>query len=165
MLPTLGWTTYDVSEMFPPHWRQDVQKTAIDADFRDFPRTPVISREAVGVERISRGRVHADQVKCELPWLYKFYRSSFLELAQHVAVDSALKAAGDERYEIVLNVQQGPMMRLNATLIQTRLRRCYFLPITTGVRAVNWSSEMTVMLPARKRSTGHVRFFARRLGI
>ena len=127
MLPTLGWTAFDVTEMFPPHWRQDVQKTAIDADFRDFPRTPVISREAVGVERISRGRVHADQVKCELPWLYQFYRSSFLELAQRVAVDSAVEAAGDERYGVVLNVQQGPMMRFECHVDSNSLTALLFL--------------------------------------
>jgi len=126
MLPTLRWTTFDVHEMFPPHWRLNVQKAAIDADFGDFPRTPVISREAVGVERIARGRVHADQVKRELPWLYQFYRSSFLELAQRVAGDSAVKAAGDERYGVVLNVQQGPMMRFECHVDSNSLTALLF---------------------------------------
>jgi hypothetical protein len=41
MLPTFYWTTFDVSGMLPPRWRQDVLAAASEADFRDFPRRPV----------------------------------------------------------------------------------------------------------------------------
>ena len=74
MLPTFWWTTFDVSGMFPSNWKTTVRKVADEADFRYFPRTPVISREAVDVDHIRRGRVHADQVENGLPWLPKLYR-------------------------------------------------------------------------------------------
>jgi hypothetical protein len=45
-------------------------------------RTPFLSREAENVIHISCGRVHADKVQLRLPWLYKLYRSDFLELAE-----------------------------------------------------------------------------------
>ena len=110
MLPTFQWTTFDVSEMFPPDWGVDVRKTTINADFRNFARTPVLSREARDVQHIHRGRVHADQVQEGLPWLFEFYRSDFLELAERVA-DGPVVSARDDRYGVVLNVQQGPDMR------------------------------------------------------
>jgi hypothetical protein len=111
MLPTFWWTTFDVSGMFPPQWKTDVRKAAIEADFRDFPRTPVISREAADIDRIPRGRLHADQVQSSLPWLPELYCSGFLDLAQRVAGVHPVRAAQDERYGVVLNVQHGSEMR------------------------------------------------------
>jgi hypothetical protein len=110
MLPTFLWTTFDVSDLLPPGWRQNVWETAAEADFREFPRTPIISREAVGVRHITRGRVHADQVARELPWLPRLYRNEFRELAERV-IGSTVAAASDERYGAVLNVQRGTQMR------------------------------------------------------
>jgi hypothetical protein len=81
-----------------------------DADFREFPRTPVLSREAPEVSHIARGRVHAHQVRDRLPWLYQAYRGDFLALAGQ-ACGERVAAARDDRYGIVLNVQQGPTMR------------------------------------------------------
>jgi hypothetical protein len=83
---------------------------AADADFHRFPRTPVLTREAPEVPHISRGRVHADQVLARLPWLYEAYRGLFLTLARQASQERVV-AAGDDRYGIVLNVQQGTDMR------------------------------------------------------
>ena len=110
MLPTFRWTTFDVTGMLPACWRQDVLNAAADADVRDFPRTPVISREAACVRHVTRGRVHADQVARDLPWLLLLYRSEFRELAERV-IGGPVVAARDERYGAVLNVQRGIRMR------------------------------------------------------
>ena len=110
MLPTFQWTTFDVTGMLPPPWRQDVLQIAAEAEFRDFPVTPVISREAADVRRIPRGRVHASQVAHGLPWLHELYRSDFRELAERV-IGGPVAAAQDERYGAVLNVQRGMRMR------------------------------------------------------
>jgi hypothetical protein len=110
MLPTFQWTTSDVMGMPPDRWRHQILDAAADAEIRDFPRTPVISREAPGVGHITRGRAHADQVARDLPWLRRLYRSEFCELAENVA-GSPVAPAGDERYGTVLNVQRGPRMR------------------------------------------------------
>ena len=75
------WTTFDLNKWLPAGWQEDVRAVADDADFRDFPCTPILSREATDVESISRGRVHADQVRERLPWLYSSYREEFLEMA------------------------------------------------------------------------------------
>jgi hypothetical protein len=104
------WTTFDLNSQLPPGWEQDVRVAAAAADFRDFPRTPVLSREAADVLHIWRGRVHADQVQQLLPWLYRFYRDGFLELAGE-ACGERVMAAGDDRYGVVLNVQRGTSMR------------------------------------------------------
>ena len=85
-------------------------RAAVDADFRAFPRTPILSREAEDVAHISRGRVHASQVRERLPWLYRLYRQYFLELAGETRAELVVPAA-DDRYGIVLNVQRGPAMR------------------------------------------------------
>ena len=104
------WTTFDVNGSHPAGWQHDVRAVATDAEFRDFPRTPILSREAPEVERIPRGRVHADQVRERLPWLYSSYHGEFLEMAS-AACREPVAAAQDRRYGIVLNVQRGTTMR------------------------------------------------------
>jgi hypothetical protein len=104
------WTTFDVTGSLPPAWQQEVSAVATDADLRGFPRTPSLSREAPAVDSLHRGRVHADQVRDRLPWLYKAYRSEFLQLADE-AVNERVVPAYDDRYGVVLNVQRGTAMR------------------------------------------------------
>jgi 2OG-Fe(II) oxygenase superfamily len=104
------WTTFDVTGLLPGGWRDDVLAVAVEADFRDFPRTPVLSREAEDVRYVPRGRVHADRVRRRLPWLYASYQGYFLDLAAHVCTE-LVSAARDGRYGVVLNVQRGTGMR------------------------------------------------------
>lgn len=87
-----------------------MRMAAVDADFRDFPRTPVLSREGPDVRYIARGRVHAPRVREDLPWLHQLYRGDFLELARE-ACEEKVSPAGDDRYGVVLNVQRGTRMR------------------------------------------------------
>jgi hypothetical protein len=108
--PRFRWTTFDVTGSLPAHWQREIRAVAEDADFRKFPRTPGLSREAPEVSHIPRGRVHAAQVRDRLPWLYQAYQGEFLELAGQAVQESVLPAH-DHRYGIVLNVQQGPDMR------------------------------------------------------
>lgn len=110
MPPRFRWTTFDVNDLLPPGWRRDVAALALEADFRMFPRTPVLSREATDVSRVSRGRVHADQVRQRLPWLCELYRGEFLELAREACAEP-VATARDDRYGLVLNVQRGTSMR------------------------------------------------------
>jgi hypothetical protein len=100
------WTTFDVANNLPLNWQQEISAVAVNAEFRDFPRTPVLSREAEEVPHITRGRVHANQVRDGLPWLYDAYRGDFLTLARQVCAERVV-AARDCRYGIVLNVQRG----------------------------------------------------------
>ncbi len=110
MLPGILWTPFDVTSYLPEGWQEDIGAVALEADFRDFPRTPILSREAADVPYITRGRVHATQVQQRLPWLYKLYRDYFLELAVK-AHGEPIEAALDDRYGVVLNVQRGNRMR------------------------------------------------------
>ena len=110
MPPKFRWTTFDLNGRFPADWQRDIRAVAVGADFREFPRTPVLSREAPEVQRISRGRVHADQVRQHLPRLYRAYCGEFLELAG-LACAERVAAARDDRYGVVLNVQRGTTMR------------------------------------------------------
>ena len=102
-------TSFDVTGQLPESWQEDISAAAAEADFRDFPRTPILSREAADVTHITRGRVHATRVQQRLPWLYKLYRDHFLELA--AAYGEPIEAALDDRYGVVLNVQRGNRMR------------------------------------------------------
>jgi len=87
-----------------------MRMAAAGADFREYPRTPVLSREAPDVHHVARGRVHAPQVQQDLLWLHQLYRSDFLELAGE-ACEEKVSPAGDDRYGVVLNVQRGTGMR------------------------------------------------------
>lgn len=110
MLPSIHWESFDVTDQLPVGWQEDIGTVAAEADFRHFPRTPILSREAPDVTHIARGRVHATQVQQRLPWLYKLYRDHFLEVASK-AHGEPIEAALDDRYGVVLNVQRGNRMR------------------------------------------------------
>lgn len=110
MQTSFRWTTFDLNDWLPERWQEQVLAVAETADIRDFPRTPLLSRESPDVQQIPRGRVHADQVRDHLPWLYKAYRNEILELANEVSTEH-VSAAHDDRYGLVLNVQRGTKMR------------------------------------------------------
>jgi hypothetical protein len=120
------WTTFNVSSLLPEDWRADITVVADGADFRAFPRTPVLSREAKDVTHINRGRVKADDVQQRLPWLYKLYLGEFLELARQTHQDS-VEPALDDRYGVVLNVQQGESMRFECHVDSNPLTGLLFL--------------------------------------
>jgi 2OG-Fe(II) oxygenase superfamily len=104
------WTTFDLTSVLPGDWQQAVAAAASKAEFREFPRTPILCRESQDVQHISRGRVHASDVRRNLPWLYRLYRDHFIELAQEACAEPVVPAR-DDRYGIVLNVQRGTEMR------------------------------------------------------
>jgi hypothetical protein len=126
MLLSFYWTTFTVSSLLPEDWRADITAVAAGADFRAFPRTPVLSREAEDIMHINRGRVHADNVQQQLPWLYKLYRGEFLELARQTRQES-VEPALDDRYGVVLNVQQGESMRFECHVDSNPLTGLLFL--------------------------------------
>ncbi len=129
-----GWTTFDVSSRLPIGWQQDVAIVAAEADFREFPRTPILSREAADVTRISRGRVHASEVRQRLPWLDRSYRGYFLELARETSAERVVPAL-DDRYGVVLNVQRGTAIRFECHVDSnplTGLLFCTEHPAGTG---------------------------------
>jgi hypothetical protein len=102
------WAGYDVTSLLPGRWGESVLAAAADADVRDYPRTPVLSREAAEVEGVTRGRVR--DVRARLPWLYRLYREVFPDLGS-AAWGEPLAPARDDRYGVVLNVQEGTGMR------------------------------------------------------
>lgn len=110
MAERFQWTAFDVASLLPLDWPDNIKTVGAEADFHDFPRTPVLSREAEDIKYITRGRVHADTVRGQLPWLHQLYRGDFLELANQ-ACGKPIKAAADDRYGVVLNVQLGNTMR------------------------------------------------------
>jgi hypothetical protein len=107
------WTKFDLTNRLPDGWQQAIAATADHADFHDFPRTPILSRESKHVKHVARGRVHAIPVRRNLPWLYEFYRGYFLELAGKACAETVMPAR-DDRYGIVLNVQRGTAIRPQA---------------------------------------------------
>src|ERR1700676_2324946 len=120
------WTTFDISSQLPEDWHANVSAVAGEADFRNYPRTPVLSREAADVAHITRGRVRADKVQQRLPWLYKLYRGEFLELAAQTRAE-LVEPALDDRYGIVLNVQRGKKMRFECHVDSNPLTGLLFL--------------------------------------
>ena len=111
MRPGFHWTTFDLTSQLPQDWRHDIIAAAAGAEVREFPRTPILSREAADISHIRRGRVEGDRVQDSLPWLREFYRNDFLEFARLAWADDTVEPARDDRYGIVLNVQRGTTMR------------------------------------------------------
>jgi hypothetical protein len=162
------WTTFDLTNNLSGDWQQEIAATAADADFREFPRTPILSREGQEVQRIYRGRVHAADVRRNLPRLYRLYRGQFLDLAQRVS-DEPVTAASDDGYGIVLNVQRGTEMRFESHIDSNPLTGLLFCtdhlagtggelvfahdPDATGIEAIE--RDRSVIRP----HAGHLIFF------
>jgi hypothetical protein len=110
-MPThFSWHTFDLASRLPNGWQQELADAAAAADFREYPPTPILTRESADVHSVFRGRLHAADVRRRLPWLYESYRGHFLELAREASAEPVV-AALDDRYGIVLNVQRGRAMR------------------------------------------------------
>jgi hypothetical protein len=168
MTPRFCWTTFDVTSLLPEGWQQDVAAIATGAIFREFPCTPILSRESADVQHILRGRVYADRVRQELPWLHEAYRGFFLELARDMCPEP-VAAAKDDRYSVVLNIQRGTTMRFECHVDSNPLTGLLFCtdhgietggelvfahdPDATGTDSVD--RDCTVMRP----HAGHLIFF------
>jgi hypothetical protein len=121
-----SWTTFDSTKMLPEDWREAIAASAKSAHFQKFPRTPILSREAADVSHNTWGRVSAEAVQQCLPWLYRLYRSEFLDLAAQTRAE-LVEPALDDRYGIVLNVQRGNTMRFECHVDSNPLTGLLFL--------------------------------------
>jgi hypothetical protein len=163
------WTTFDLTGRLPEKWQQEIAAVAAaEAEFREFPRTPSLSREAADVRTISRGRLHAGDLRHNLPWLYGLYRDLFLDLAREVVSDEPVTTTRDDRYGVVLNVQCGIEMRFECHVDSNPLTGLLFCtdhpagggelvfahdPMATDIGAVD--QDCSVIRP----HAGHVIFF------
>jgi hypothetical protein len=120
------WITFDVSDLLPPGWESDIKAATAEADIREFPKTPLLTKEAADVDGIERGRVHAHDVQRTLPWLCELYHNDFLDLANE-AWPETVATARDERYGVVLNVQRGTTMRFECHIDSNPLTGLLFL--------------------------------------
>lgn len=162
------WTTFDLNSFLPGDWQQEIAAAAAEADFREFPRTPILSRESPGVQHIPRGRVHADQVRQHLPWLSLLYRGYFLQLARGACAERVVPAL-DDRYGLVLNVQRGTGMRFECHVDSnpvTGLLFCTDHPAGAGGELVFGHEEAAADVDAVERTcsvvrphAGHLIFF------
>ncbi|GAB2814067.1 hypothetical protein GCM10022221_09860 [Actinocorallia aurea] len=110
--PRLPWTDVDVIGLLPDGWATQMTGLATrSADIRRYPLTPHLTRESPSFEGgVHRGRVRADAVERDLPWLLELYRGAFRGLAEEIAGEP-VQAARDPRYRVVLNVMSSPDMR------------------------------------------------------
>ncbi len=163
-----SWKTFDLADRLPEGWQRDIFRAAASADIREFPTTPHLSRESADVRSITRGRVHAADVRQRLPWLYRAYRGYFLELAQEVSVEP-VAAAQDDRYGVVLNVQRGTAMRFECHVDSnplTGLLFCTDHPAGAGGELVFAHDPAAASIDAVERNcsviqphAGHLIFF------
>lgn len=162
------WITFDVASQLPGGWQHDIDVVAAEADFREFPRTPILSREAEHVAHISRGRVHAGHVRVGLPWLYRLYRGGLLELAREASQERVAPAL-DDRYGVVLNVQRGTTMRFECHVDSnpmTGLLFCTDHPVGAGGELIFGHDPAAADIDAVERDctvirphAGHLIFF------
>lgn len=162
------WTTFDLTSQLPSHWQQAIEAAATDAHFGDFPRTLHLSREGEDVTHIYRGRVHADQVRQRLPWLYDLYLRHFTRLANETCAEEVVPAL-DHRYGLRLNVQRGTEMRFECHVDSnplTGLLFCTDHPVGSGGELVFGHDPAAADVAAVERDcsvvrphAGHLIFF------
>jgi hypothetical protein len=157
------WTAFDLNDWLPAGWQADVRAAAATADVRQFPRTPVLSRESDEVSHVTRGRVHADEVLRHLPWLVKAYRNELLALAGEVSAEH-VSAAQDDRYGVVLNVQHGRGMRFECHVDSNPLTGLLFCTDhAAGGELVVGHDESAIGLDAVERNCSVIRPYAGQL--
>lgn len=170
-MPThFHWSTFDVNDLLPTGWQKLIRDVAVEADFRNFPRTPILTREAPEVTDIARGRVHASQVREQLPWLYEAYHTTFLDLAGQVTGREPVTTAADDRYGIVLNVQSGTEMRFECHVDSNPVTGLLFCTDhDSGGELVFGNDQRATSIEAVERSpsvirphAGHLVFFEAR---
>ena len=124
MMPSgFRWTTFDLTSSLSRDWQQEIAATAADADFREFPRTPILSREGRDVQRVYRGRVHAAAVRTTCPGCMGSTGGDSSTSHESLA-DQPVMAAHDDRYGVVLNVQRGTKMRFECHVDSNPLPTC-----------------------------------------
>jgi hypothetical protein len=165
---SFAWTAFDVTSLLPERWTSDTVHVAAAADFRAYPRTPLLSREAGQVTHISRGRMTGERVRSALPWLYDLYHADFLTLAGR-ACPERVSAARDDRYGVVLNVQQGTGMRFECHVDSNPLTGLLFFtdhPVDGGGELVFAHDTAAAEVKAVERvcsairpQAGHLIFF------
>ena len=166
MLSRFRWITLDVSDLLPQGWRPEVLAVAREAEFREFPKTPVLTREGESVRSVNRGRVHAGQVRLRLRWLYNLYHGMFLDLANQ-AWNEPVATARDQRYGVVLNVQRGTSMRFECHIDSNPLTGLLFLTdhLVGGELAIARDAAASDMASIDQNCTvirphaGHLLFF------
>ncbi|MBV8948480.1 MAG: 2OG-Fe(II) oxygenase [Solirubrobacterales bacterium] len=105
------WTSFDVRSLLPATWESEIRELArTRRREKDLVPTSVTSRESATVEKVPVMTVAGLIVKEELRWLYALYHGVFRDLAQDCSAEP-VTTARDDRYGVVLNVQEGPAMR------------------------------------------------------
>lgn len=102
-----SWTSFDVRSLLAPGWRERIVGVAREHRAGKLLRPPhSTSREHAGVRELPVLTVPGRVVQRQLPEVVELYRTTFRDLVQE-AVAEPLVAARDERYAVVLNVQEG----------------------------------------------------------
>ena len=105
------WTSFDVNGFLPTGWQSEVRHLATHhRTSKDLVPTSVTSREGPTVTKVPVMTVGGLVVKEQLSWLYDLYHGVFRELAQQCTTEPVVTAR-DDRYGVVLNVQEGSVMR------------------------------------------------------
>jgi hypothetical protein len=100
-----GWYAYDVRDLMPPTWREQMLSVAIEHQRAHLLRPPhITSREDSTVTSIRTRTVSAADVAMHLPWLVRLYQNEFLRLARQTYTEDVVTAQG-KNHTIVLNVQ------------------------------------------------------------
>ena len=110
MASRFRWTTFDVSGSLPPGWQHEFARWQADADFREFPRTPVLSREAPMCCTSRAAASTPTRYGSSCPGSTSFTAARSWTLAGEACAEQVV-AARDDRYGVVLNVQRGTAMR------------------------------------------------------
>ncbi|GAA2432956.1 hypothetical protein GCM10010191_53700 [Actinomadura vinacea] len=120
------WHGHDTRTLLPDDWEDQVRSVTLSR-VRHLDRGRAsTSRESDDVGKLRRGRVPGTAVRDELPWLDKLYRTTFLDMAEHLAGEP-VSPAEDVRYGVVLNVAIGTDMRLECHVDSNPVEGLLFL--------------------------------------
>ncbi|WP_084597758.1 2OG-Fe(II) oxygenase [Micromonospora chokoriensis] len=102
-----SWLSFDVSAAMPTGWREEIEKVARnDRITKQLVPPHHTSRESADVAAVQVMTVRGVTVWERLPWLIDLYRGYFRELYEEAA-GRRLHPTDDQRYAVVMNVQEG----------------------------------------------------------
>lgn len=102
-----SWLTFDVTSVLPTGWREEIETVARNDRVTKLLTPPhSTSRESSDVTALQIMTVRGVTTWQRLPWLIDLYRGHFCELYEE-ATGSRIYPTEDQRYAVVMNVQEG----------------------------------------------------------
>jgi hypothetical protein len=146
MINSFKWWEYDIRPYLHKNWDKEIFEYAKKnaKKIKLFPKDSVTSRESKEITSLDTLLVDGNQIRSDLPWLFKLYENTFLEYAEECFKEKVFLAKNDI-YALNLNIQQGKDMRYECHIDSNPIQGVFYVTSHNngGELIVSENSEAT----------------------